>query len=81
MTPNVRQDLGLQTKLANGFAVGSGLFGRSGRSELDVFHTKGIEGLGDFDFGSGVEEGVGELFALCWVLRTRGVVRGGERGA
>ena len=42
----------------------AGLLRRRGARELDVLYTKGIEGLGDGDFGLGVKERVGELLAL-----------------
>ena len=62
---NVGEDLGLEAEVADGLAVEARLLTSSGRGELDVVHTKVVEGLGDLDLGLGVEEGVGELLALC----------------
>ena len=64
MTTNVSEDLRLQPKLADSLAMGARLLRRRRRSKLDVLDTKGIECVGDGDFGLGVEEGVGKLFAL-----------------
>jgi hypothetical protein len=64
----VGKDLGLETKLADRLAVCARLFRGRRRGELDVLYTKGIEGLGDCDFGLGVEEGIGKLLSLCNML-------------
>jgi S1-C subfamily serine protease len=61
---DVCQDLGLEAKLADGFAVPARLLGRGRRGQFDVVDAELIEGLGDLDLGLGVEVGVGELFAL-----------------
>ena len=42
-----------------------GLLRRGGARELDVLDAERIERLGDGNLGLGVEEGVGELLALC----------------
>ena len=68
MAANVGKDLGIEAKLADGFAVDAGLLGGGGGSEFDVFYTKGIECLGDGDLCLCVEEGISELFAL-WRMR------------
>lgn len=65
MAADVRQDLSLETKLANGLAIGARLLRGGGGSEFDVLHAKRIERLGDGDFGLGVKESVGELLSLC----------------
>lgn len=61
---DVGEDLGLEAKVTDGLAVDARLLGGSGGGELDVLYTKGIECLGDGDLRLGVEEGIGELFAL-----------------
>jgi hypothetical protein len=65
VTSHVSEDLGLEAELADLLAVKARLLTGSGRGELDVVDAKVIEGLGDLDLGSGVEEGVGELLALA----------------
>lgn len=60
----MRQNLGLQAQLADGFAVEATLLTGGGRGEFDVINAELIQGLGDLDLGLGVEEGVGELFAF-----------------
>ena len=42
----------------------AGLFRCSGRGQLDVLYTEGIESLGDGNLGLAVEESVGELLSL-----------------
>lgn len=79
MAANVGEDLGLQTKLADRLAVCARLFRGRRRGELDVLHTKGIEGLGDCDFGLGIEEGVGKLLSLCNNMLERDNDREGDR--
>jgi hypothetical protein len=69
MAPNVRKNLCLQTKLADGLAVQSGLFRRGGGGEFDVLDAECIEGFGDGDLGLGVKEGICKLFSL-YRLRT-----------
>lgn len=64
---NVSEDLGLETKLADGLAVDARLFGGGGGSEFDVFYTKGVECLCDGDLCLCIEEGIGELLAL-WTM-------------
>ena len=65
MTTDMGENLGLKTELANGLAVEPGLFRGRGGCEFDVLDTKGVESLGNCDFGLGVEEGIGKLLALC----------------
>ena len=64
MASDVSEDLGLETELADGFAVCSGLLGGSWRCKFYVFYTESIQCFGDCDFGFGVEEGIGKLFTL-----------------
>lgn len=64
MAPDMGEDLGAETKLADGLAIKTGLLRCSGRCQLNVFDTKGIQCLGDSDLGLGVEESVCELFPL-----------------
>ena len=47
-----------------GILTCAGLFRCSGRGQLDVLHTEGIESLGDGNLGLAVEESVGELLPL-----------------
>lgn len=65
MASDVGQYFSFEAELADGFAIGAGLLGGSGRSELDVVDAEIIEGAGDFDFGFGVEEGIRELLAFA----------------
>lgn len=65
MASNVGKDLGLETELADSFAVRSGLFRSSRGGEFDVLDTKGIESLRDSNLGLGIEESVCKLFSLC----------------
>ena len=62
---DVRDDLCLQTELADCLAVAAALLGRCGRRQLDAVDTKVVKRLGNTDLGLGVEERVGELLALC----------------
>jgi hypothetical protein len=62
---HVSEDLGLEAELADLLAVEAGLLAGGRRGELDVVDAKVVEGLGNLDLGSGVEEGVGELLALA----------------
>ena len=66
MTTDVGEDLGTETKLADGLAVETRLFRSSGGGELDVLDTEGIESVSNSDLSLGVEESIGELFAL-WI--------------
>lgn len=64
MAPDMCKDLGLESKLANCFTIGSRLF-RGGRGcEFDVLYTKGIESPGNGDFSLGVKESISELFSF-----------------
>jgi len=63
----MREDLGLQSEFANGFAICPGLFRGDWGSQLDVFHAESIEGLGNCDFSFGIEESIGKLFSLCYI--------------
>ncbi|CRK33971.1 hypothetical protein BN1708_006226, partial [Verticillium longisporum] len=61
---HVSQDLGLETELADGLAVPTGLFAVFQARQLDVVDAEVIESLGNLDLSLGVEEGVGKLLAL-----------------
>jgi hypothetical protein len=65
VTSHVSENLGLEAELADLLAVEARLLTGGGRGELDVVDAKVIEGLGNLDLSSGVEEGVGELLALA----------------
>jgi hypothetical protein len=65
VTTDVRQNFGFQPELTDGFTVLSGLLGSGGRGEFDILHSESVECSRDGDFGLGIEEGIGELFALC----------------
>lgn len=64
MAADVSENLGFKAEAADGLAIDARLFGGSGGGEFDVLYTEGIECLGDGDLRLGVEEGIGELFAL-----------------
>lgn len=64
MASDVREDLGLESELANGLAVCTRLLGGSRGGELDVLHTESIESLGDSDLSLSVEECVCKLLSL-----------------
>ena len=64
MAPDVREDLGLETELADGLTVEPRLLRGGRRGELDVVDAELVQRLGNLDLGLGVEEGVGELLAL-----------------
>jgi len=64
---NVCENFGLESKLADGLAIGTRLLRCGGRSKLDVLDAECIERLRDGDFGLCVEECVCELLALCVV--------------
>lgn len=51
-------------KLTEGL-TSSGLLRSGGTREFDVLHTERVECLGNGNLGLGIEEGIGELFALC----------------
>jgi hypothetical protein len=67
----MRQDFCLESELADSLAVDPRLLRCHGGRELDVLDAKGIQGLGDGDFGFGVEEGVRKLLSLCPTVRTK----------
>lgn len=60
----MRNDLGLQTKLANGFAVLAALLRGGRRGELNAIDTKVVQSFGNLDLRLRVEEGIRKLFAL-----------------
>ena len=64
MTPDMCQDLRLKAKLTDSFAIKARLFRSGWGSEFDVLHAERIKCFGDSDFGLGIKEGIGELFAL-----------------
>lgn len=64
VTPDVGQDLGLETKLADGLAVQTRLLARARAGKLNAVNTELIQSLGNPDLGLGVEVCVGELLAL-----------------
>jgi hypothetical protein len=61
---DVRQDFGVETELADGRAVKSGLLGSGWGGQLEIFDAKLVEGLGDRDFSLRIKKGIGKLFAL-----------------
>jgi len=65
VTSDVRENLGLQSQLADGLAVLAALLTRTRASELDAVDTESIKLLGDRNLGLGVEVGIGELLALA----------------
>lgn len=64
MAPDVRKDLGLQSQLADSFAILTRLLRRSRGGELNVLDAKCIQCLGNGNFGLPVEKGIGELLAF-----------------
>ena len=64
MAANMGEDLGAESELADGLAIKTRLLRCSGRCQLNVFDTKGIQCLGNSDLGLGVEESVCKLFSL-----------------
>lgn len=69
---DVSEDLGLEAHVADPLAVVVGLLRRRGRRELDVLDAKVAQRLGNLHLGLGVEEGVGELLALCAAREEKG---------
>ena len=64
VTPDVGQNLSLQTELADGLAVESALLTGARAGKLDTVDTERVERLGDLDLGLGVKVGIGKLLAL-----------------
>lgn len=65
MTPDMSQDLALQSHVADLDAVLTTLLGSGGRSEFNVLYSKVGQGLRDLHLGFRVEERIRELFSLC----------------
>lgn len=64
MTSHMREDLGLQSELADGLAVESALLTGARASELDAVNAKGIKLLGDGNLGLGIKVCIGKLLSL-----------------
>lgn len=64
VTSYVCKDLGLQSELADSFAVPTALLASTWASQLNAVYSESVERLGNLDFGLGVKIGVGKLLAL-----------------
>jgi hypothetical protein len=65
VTPDVCQDLGFESKLANSFTIQPGLFRCSGGSEFDVFNSESIQRLGNRNFRLRIKECICKLLSFC----------------
>jgi hypothetical protein len=65
MATDVGENFGIQTELADGFAVPPRLLGSRRRREFQILDAELVEGLGDGDLCLRVKEGIGELLPLC----------------
>jgi hypothetical protein len=65
MATDVGENFGIQTELADGFAVPPRLLGSRWRREFQILDAELVEGLGDGDLCLRVKEGIGELLPLC----------------
>lgn len=65
MTAHMRQNLGLESQLANLLQVTTRLLRGDRRRQFNVLHAKVIQSLGNFNLLFAREEGIGELLALC----------------